>query len=327
MRRIGQGLLLIGALFAMGCAARRGGSDDLSGKAIGIETRYAASHATVFNAAARALVDEGYSIRLRDSSGARGRLITHPRRTWIECLEAETQAKVGHPGVEAAVLTEREGDSTVFRVAAQTLTTAMTVGRNNERVDLGLPLQVCTITAIAKRVDSILAPEKHAAALPAPTAPIAPVRLGDFVIADTQRFSVPGAGTGYRYRGPRAVHPDVYIYTGDVASFGTDTAAALQSPADEFLQVLSMGRTRGQFSDFEVRANAAARRDIGGVSLLVHRVVVEKRAGERTLDDYFHIALVGNNYIKVRTTFPRGAGTEADVEGFVDHLLRTLLSR
>jgi hypothetical protein len=326
MRKVGQVLLLIGALLVMGCAARRSGSEDLSGKVIGIETRYAASHATVFNAAARALVDEGYAIRLRDSSDTRGRLVTHPRHTWIECLEAEAQAKVGHPGVEAAVLTEREADSTVFRVAAQTLTRAMTLGQNNERVDLGLPLQLCTITAIAKRVDSILAPEKHAAGPPAPTAPVAPVRLGDFAIADTQRFSVPGAGTGYRYRGPKALHPDVYIYPGNVASFGTDTAAALQSAVDEFLQVLPMGRARGQFSDFEVRANEAARRDIGGISLLVHRVVVEKRVGERMLDDYFHIALAGNNYIKVRTTFERGLATEEDVERFVGHLLTAILT-
>lgn len=326
MRRIGQVVLLIGALFVVGCAARRGGSDDLSGKLIVIEKRYAESHVTVFNAAAQALVDEGYSIRLRDSSDTQGRLVTHPRRTWIECLGAEAQAKVAHPGVEAAVLTEREGDSTAFRVVAQTLTTAMTVGRNNERVDLGLPLQVCTITAIAARVDSILAPDKQAAEPPATTTPIAPVRLGPFVIADTQRFSVAGAGTGYRYRGPQAVHPDVFIYRGDVASFGTDTTAALQAEVDEFLQVLPMGRARGQFTDFEVRANAAARRDIGGISLLVHRVVVEKRVGERLLDDYLHIALVGDNYIKVRTTFQRGAGTEADVDGFVDQLLRALLS-
>jgi hypothetical protein len=300
----------------------------LAGKRILIERRYAAPHAAVFTAAARAIVEEGYAIRVRDSSDERGMLVTHPRHTWIECLEASAQAKVGHPGIEAAILTERKGDSTVFRITANTLSPKqLTPGNNDERVDIALPLELCTMAALAKRVDSILSPGQASPERTATRTIVMPLKLGDFALVDTQHFSLPGAGTGYRYHGPNRLRPDVYVYTGDLAGFGADTAAALGSAVGDFLQALPIGRARGQFTDFEVRTNAAARRAIAGDSLLVHRVVVEKRAGNRVLDDYFHIAIVGDNYVKVRTTFERGVATEAEVERFVAQLLETLLAR
>ena len=327
MRRIGQSLVLIGVPLLIGCAARRGGGDDLAGRIL-IEKRSGAPHATVFAAAARAIVEEGYAIRLRDSSEARGLLVTHPRYTWIECLEASTQAKVGHPGIEAAILTERTGDSTVFRITAHTLTpTQLAVGRNDERVDIALPLELCTMGALATRLESILSPDQAAPERAATRAVVMPLKLGDFALVDTQHFSVAGAGTGYRYSSPNGLRPDVYVYPVGLASFGADTAAALEAAVGEFLQALPIGRARRQFNDFAIKSNAVARREISGSSLLVHRVVVEKRAGNRVLDDYFHIAVIGDNYIKVRTTFERGAATEADVERFVGQLLETLLGR
>jgi hypothetical protein len=181
---------------------------------------------------------------------------------------------------------------------------------------------------LAKRVDSILSPDRHAASARATAgAMVIPLTVGDFALVDTQRFSTQGAGTGYRYNGPKGLHPDVYVYPGDLAQFGVDTAAALNSAVSAFLQALPIGRARGQFRDFEVKANTVARRQIAAHSLLVHRVVVEKRVGDRVLDDYFHVAVVGDNYIKVRTTFERGVALEADVESFVNRLLETLLSR
>ena len=328
MRRMGRSLALIGVPLLIGCATRRVGGDELAGKRILIERRYAAPHAAVFTAAARAMVEEGYAIRVRDSSGERGMLVTHPRHTWIECLEASDQAKVGHPGIEAAILTERQGDSTVFRITATTLSpTQLKPGLNEERVDIALPLELCTMAALATRVDSILSPNQAAPERDATRAIVMPLKLGDFALGDTQHFSLPGAGTGYRYRGPKGLRPDVYVYPVDLAGFGGDTAAALQSAVADFMKALPIGRARGQFTDFEVRSNAVARREITGVSLPIHRVVVEKRVGNKVLDDYFHITVVGDNYIKVRTTFERGGGTEGDVEGFVNKLLETLLRR
>lgn len=325
MRRMGYSFVLFGVPLVIGCAARRGGGEDLAGRVL-IERQYAAPHAAVFAAAARALVDEGYAIRLRDSSEREGVLVTHPRHTWIDCLETSAQATATHPGIEAAIMTERRGDSTAFRVTAHTLTRTQMVGRNGERVDVSLPLEVCTMTALAARVDSILSPERRAAPARVPaSAMVMPRKLGDFALVDTQHFPTPGAGTGYRYTGLKGLRPDVYVYPGHLESYGTDTAAALASAVGDFLQALPLGRARGQYSDFKVRENAPARRDLSGTSLLVHRVLVEKRVGNRVLDDYFHIAVVGNNYIKVRTTFDRGAATEADVESFVGQLLETLL--
>lgn len=326
MRRVGLSLVLISLPLVIGCASRRGGAADLAGRVM-LERRYAAPHGTVFDAAARALVEEGYAIRLRDSSEARGMLATHPRHTWIECLEADLQAKVGHPGIEVVILTERRGDSTAFRITAHTLTsTQLAVGRNNERVDIALPLEVCTMATLSQSVDSILSPDAHAArARPATRTMVMPLKLADFALADTQHFSTPGAGKGYRYRGVKGLHPDVYVYPGELSRFGVDTTAALEAAASEFLQALPVGRARGQFTRFDVRSTAVARREIAGHSLLVHRVVVEKRVGDRVLDDYFHIGVIGDNYIKVRTTFERGVGTEADVETFVSQLLETLL--
>jgi hypothetical protein len=328
MRSVGRSLALIGVPLLIGCATRRVGGDDLAGKAILLERRYAAPHAAVFTAAASAIIEEGYAIRVRDSSEERGRLVTHPRHTWIECLEASDQAKVGHPGIEAAILTERKGDSTVFRITANTLSpTQLKPGLHDERVDIALPLELCTMAALAKRVDSILSPNQAAPGRDATRAIVMPLKLGDFALADTQHFSLPGAGTGYRYRSLKGLRPDVYVYPVDLAGFSGDTAAALQSAVGDFLKALPVGRARGQFTDFEVRTNAVARRTIAGDSLLVHRVVVEKRVGSRVLDDYFHIAVVGDNYVKVRTTFDRGVATEADVERFVGQLLQSLLGR
>jgi hypothetical protein len=119
---------------------------------------------------------------------------------------------------------------------------------------------------------------------------------------------------------------DVYVYPGDLAKFGTDTTAALRAAVDEFLRILPTARARGQFTDFEVRGNTAARRDVAGTPLLVHRVVVEKRVGARVLDDYFHITVLRDNYVKVRTTFERGLATDEAVEQFVGQLLVTLRS-
>jgi hypothetical protein len=48
--------------------------------------------------------------------------------------------------------------------------------------------------------------------------------------------------------------------------------------------------------------------------------------GERVLDDYFHIAVLRDNYVKVRTTFERGLATEEDVEHFVRQMLASLRS-
>jgi hypothetical protein len=312
--------------FVVACATRRPDVGNDAPRNFLIETRYGAPHGVVFAAAARALVDEGYTVRLRDSTETTGQLVSHPRHTWIPCLEAEEQAKVGHPGIVAMIVTERVGDSTVFRVTAQTLApTPVARGLNDERVDLGLPLQLCSMTGLASRVDSILGTAKPSRPGTA-DAPVMPRTLGDFVLVDTQRFSVPGAGTGYRYAGPKGLKPDVYVYPGDLEAFGTDTAAALRAAVDEFLQILPTARARGQFTDFEVRSNTAARRDIAGRPLLVHRVVVEKRVGERVLDDYFHIAVLRDNYVKVRTTFERGLATEEDVEHFVRQMLASLRS-
>lgn len=326
MRTVGLSLVLISLPVVIGCASRRRGAADLAGRVL-MERRYAVPHGTVFGAAARALVEEEYTIRLRDSSEARGMLVTHPRHTWIECLEAETQAKAGHPGIEVVIFTEREGDSTAFRVTAHTLTSPqLAVGRNNERVDIALPLEVCTMAALSQRVDSILSPDTHAARTgPATRALVMPLKLADFALRDTQHFSTPGAGTGYRYSGTKGLQPDVYVYPGELSRFGVDTTAALEAGASEFVRGLPLGRARGQFTDFEVRSTAVARREIAGHSLLVHRVVVEKRVRDRVLDDYFHISVIGDNYVKVRTTFQRGVGTEADVETFVSQLLETLL--
>jgi hypothetical protein len=325
MRGIGRAFVVMGVPLLLGCAARRGGVDDLAGRLM-IQRRYPAPHATVFAAAARAIIEEGYVIRLRDSSEASGRLVTHPRHTWVECLEETTQAKIPHPGIEAAILTAQDGDSTSFNVTAHVLKpTQAPIGRDGQSVDIALPLEMCTMTGLAQRVDSILSLDRRESPARATRGTIVmPLKLGDFALVDTQHFAMPGAGTGYRYDGPDGVDPDVYVYTGDLANFGVDTAAALKSAAGEFVEVLALGRSRGQLRDFEVKSNAATRRQISGRTLLVHRVTVEKRITDKLLDDYFHIAVARDNYIKVRTTFPRGAGTEAEVEGFVDRLLESL---
>jgi hypothetical protein len=126
-------------------------------KGISVERRFSAPHERVFTAASRALTDLGYVV-VRRYLGATDRLLqAAPRLTWDDCVSADVIAVSKHAGVLVFVVTRAEGDSTLLRVGAETLTKVPNVIVRGSPMNADLIVKMCAILSLTARVDTILA--------------------------------------------------------------------------------------------------------------------------------------------------------------------------
>jgi hypothetical protein len=138
-----------------GCASGGARSDYWADKGILVEKRYAASVARVDSAAARALLDLGYTIA-RDSGDGNRYVQAAPRATWDDCVRAEIRAASQHPGVVVFVISSREGDSTESNVGAHTLRRVPDVVVGGKQMNADLIVKMCAIIAVSARMDTLL---------------------------------------------------------------------------------------------------------------------------------------------------------------------------
>jgi hypothetical protein len=189
-------LLLLDASTA--CARKPVTGGGLEDKGISVESRLAAPHERVFTAAARALTDLGYVVARR-YLGATDRLLqAAPRLTWDDCVSADVAAASKHPGVIVFVITRAQGDSTLLRVGAETLTKVPNVVVRGSPMNADIIVKMCAIVSISARIDTLLrepalaplAAESSAVASPAPASPdtleyhrlLARLRRGDTLV-------------------------------------------------------------------------------------------------------------------------------------------------
>ena len=150
-----EALSALMAFALVGCASGGARSDDLADKGILVEKRYPASVARVDSAAARALLDLGYTIA-RDSGDGSRYVQTAPRATWGDCVKAEIRSASQHPGVRVFVVTSRDGDSTESSVGAHTLRRVPDVVVDGKRTNAHLIVKMCAIISVSARMDTLL---------------------------------------------------------------------------------------------------------------------------------------------------------------------------
>lgn len=151
-----EALSALMAFALVGCASGGARSDDLADKGILVEKRYAASVARVDSAAARALVDLGYTI-VRDSGDGSRYVQTAPTAMWDDCVKDEMRAASQHPIVQVFVVTNREGDSTESSVGAHTLRRVPDVVVGGKRTNAHLIVKMCAVISVTARMDTLLA--------------------------------------------------------------------------------------------------------------------------------------------------------------------------
>lgn len=151
----------LGALSALmafalvGCASSRARSDDLEAQGVLVEKRYAASLERVDSAAARALLDLGYTIA-RDSGDGNRYVQAAPRAMWDDCVKPEIRSVSRHPVVRVFVVSRREGDSTESSVAAHTLRRVPDVVVDGKRTNAHLIVKMCAIISVSARMDTLV---------------------------------------------------------------------------------------------------------------------------------------------------------------------------
>ena len=147
-------LLLLDASTA--CARKPVTGGGMEDKGISVERRFSAPHERVFTAASRALTDRGYVV-VRRYLGATDRLLqAAPRLTWDDCVSADVVAVSKHPGVLVFVITRAEGDSTLLRVGAETLTKVPNVVVRGSPMNADIIVKMCAILSLTARVDTLL---------------------------------------------------------------------------------------------------------------------------------------------------------------------------
>ena len=139
-----EALLALLAWAVVGCASGGARSDDMADQAILVKKHYAASVARVDSAAARALIDLGYTIT---RSAGQGNLYVQaaPRATWDDCVGAEMRAASQHPIVKVFGISRQDGDSTESTVAAYNLRRVPDVTVGGKRMNADLVVKMCAI--------------------------------------------------------------------------------------------------------------------------------------------------------------------------------------
>jgi hypothetical protein len=149
-----------------------------------------------------------------------------------------------------------------------------------------------------------------------------PAQVGEFRQIDVHPFPQPGAGIGYRYSDDSPLRPDVYVYP--VPPSGSDAESSLvraQTEGRLLLSALQVERDRGRFDSFQLLSDSVITLGVPGNSLEgSHVSVLLTRRGDEA-ESHQHIFVLGDQFVKIRTTFPRGSQSLSRLEDFIEALL------
>lgn len=147
-----------------------------------------------------------------------------------------------------------------------------------------------------------------------------PQELGSFRVSETHRYPDPQAGTLYRFRNNTELRPDVYVYPIPAAR-----GAAPLNPAREegmnFGRVLTSQQRQRSFESFEIVEQRALEHTVGSSVIPGwHSQAVLTRRGEKR-DSHMHLFVIGDQMLKIRTTYPQGSVDTAELERFISGLI------
>jgi|GEM_PF-6985486 len=196
----------------------------------------------------------------------------------------------------------------------------------NRTTLLPLLLLASLISGCAHTAASEPAPS-HQGSAEARAGIVLPERVGEFTIVETSRYPDPSLGTLYRYRDGSALQPDVYVYplTGTARGGGDAPVDRARAESRLFLATLPISQRRGAFQRFRVIADGPipAGPDGGIEGWHVAAELVEPGQVRRT---HQHLFAIGDELIKVRTTFGEDEDREAALGAFLVELLKAMSS-
>jgi hypothetical protein len=332
MTFLARTLVFAASLLFTGTAAaqpscRHGPADDrgisVSLAALAHPTRVAAVVDSVLRA-------QGYAVSASPEGVGSWRVA--PRFTWLPEVESESWHGAEHPGVQVTVRTEARGDSTGVAVGAQALCRVPAVQGGSESIDEMAELISGMLLAagITQGMDSL-----EAAGVD-PLTPVSrqrtsvepPREAAGFRIIGRRDYPDPRLGTNIRYgRDGDDLYVDLYVYPGVRVDSACDAACAVDTEADGFIRDSPELVRAGHVQSFELKDDERLRPDPGAPwAYGRHLTFTAKREGE-TLDSQYYLYSFPGFFVKVRATYPQDAATaRADVQAFVEDLLRKLVS-
>lgn len=202
--------------------------------------------------------------------------------------------------------------------------------RPEPRLNGAPPMHVPVITVVLMISAVFVAlPVSAQGAVPArsrtPEALVVPQWVGEFTLQSERRFEDPSAGAQYRYRAAGPLYVDVFIYP--VEQRGRRKAAALRAEADKFKVSLEGGAERGWYEAYalaweEATQVRAGRTVVPGRSISF----IFRRDGQEWISIYY-IFVLGEEFVKVRTSIPYGGEEDLDAPQFVELLITALATR
>lgn len=179
------------------------------------------------------------------------------------------------------------------------------------------------------------APRASAAArmlAPAADAPLRVQRIpnvaGDFRLQGMYRFGRPELGVGFRYGDGDPVRLDVYVYPApdEVLALDDRVAAAAEVGRTELREGLEEEVRKGNLLSFELLADSAIVISLPRGEIRGSYALLRLSPPEGGMDSHQHHFIVGEQLVKVRTSYPEGAVDRAVVDAFVEDFLGRMTS-
>jgi hypothetical protein len=329
MRSILRPLACAAALFCAGTAAAQtncpnGAADDewisLSVAVRAHPTRIAAMVDSVLRV-------QGYTVS--SSPAGEGRWSIAPRFTWLEEAPSEAWTGARHPGVEMGVLTEARGDSTQVTVGARGICKGPPVPDDSASLEEMAEMLHATVLAggVMEGLDSL-----EAAGID-PTTPVdrpgtslePPREVAGFHIVNRHDYPDPRFGTSLRYgRDGDDRYVDIYVYPGVEVTSACDAACAVDTEADGFAGSTAELVRAGHYQSFDLKRDERLRPGAGAAWAYGRHLTFRGKRGGETVDSQYYLYSFPGFFLKVRATYPQGSAAQADVQRFVDDLLRKL---
>jgi hypothetical protein len=153
-----------------------------------------------------------------------------------------------------------------------------------------------------------------------------PTRVGEFRQLDVHRFPQRELGTAYRYSDDSPLRPDVYVYPLIVRDEGMNALALAQAEAALLPQGLEMQRARGRFSSFQIVADSVIVVSVPGGSVPGSHIAGVLFRGDTPRETHQHLFALGDQFVKVRTSYAPGEVELGRLEEFIADLLRLMLA-
>lgn len=194
------------------------------------------------------------------------------------------------------------------------------------RFSVGLLFSLCLSTACAP-----------ASSPPSATAPVGgggsavrvervPPQVGDFRRVDVHRFPQRELGVAYRYSDGTPVRLDVYVYP-----VGEQIRAAGGTPAEQARiegrllgEGLEAQQRQGVVRSFQILSDSAVQITAAGNLLHGSHITARVDVRGRNEESHQHVFVVGDQFVKVRTSFTPRAVPLARIEAFVRELLDSM---